>query len=117
MAAVTVLMLMPGPNVALIIANSVAHGPRYGMLTVAGTSSAMVVQLALAALGVTELRAPQVALLSATFLVIAILVDGGWALLAARARSLLRANGKLRNRLAGGFLTGAGAALAMVRTK
>ena len=54
-AAVTVLMLIPGPNVALIVANSVAHGARYGLLTVAGTSSAMVLQLAVAALGMTEL--------------------------------------------------------------
>jgi threonine/homoserine/homoserine lactone efflux protein len=44
-AAVTVLMLIPGPNVALIVANSVAYGPRYGFLTVAGTSSATVAQL------------------------------------------------------------------------
>ena len=39
--AVTVLMLIPGPNVALIVANSVTYGFRYGLLTVAGTSSAM----------------------------------------------------------------------------
>ena len=54
-AAVTVLMLIPGPNVALIAGNSVAYGPKYGVLTVAGTSSAMVIQLALTALGMTEL--------------------------------------------------------------
>src|SRR5687768_17850222 len=54
-AAVTILMLIPGPNVALIVANSVAHGARYGLLTVAGTSSAMVLQLAVTALGMTEL--------------------------------------------------------------
>src|SRR5256885_1067294 len=53
--AVTILMLIPGPNVALIVANSVAYGPRYGLLTVAGTSSAMVLQLALTVLGLTEL--------------------------------------------------------------
>src|SRR5258706_16348621 len=53
--AVTILMLIPGPNVALIVANSVAYGPRYGLLTVAGTSSAMVLQLALTVLGMTEL--------------------------------------------------------------
>ena len=41
-ATVTILMLIPGPNVALIVANSVAHGTRYGLLTVVGTSSAMV---------------------------------------------------------------------------
>ena len=54
-AAVTVLMLIPGPNVALIVANSVAYGPRYGFLTVAGTSSATVAQLCVPALGMTEL--------------------------------------------------------------
>jgi homoserine/homoserine lactone efflux protein len=45
-AAVIALMLLPGPNIALITANSVSHGVRCGLLTVAGTSSAMVVQLA-----------------------------------------------------------------------
>ena len=54
-AAVTILMLIPGPNVALIVANSVARGARYGLLTVAGASAAMVVQLALTALGMTTL--------------------------------------------------------------
>jgi len=52
--AVTVLMLIPGPNVALIVANSVAYGARYGLLTVAGTSSAIVVQLGITALGMME---------------------------------------------------------------
>ena len=47
-------MLIPGPNVALIVANSVVHGPRYGMLTVAGTSAAMILQLGLVALGMTQ---------------------------------------------------------------
>jgi threonine/homoserine/homoserine lactone efflux protein len=191
--AAGVLMLIPGPNVALIVANSVAHGARYGLLTVAGTSAAMVVQLALTALGMTELlgllgawfdwlrwagvaylvwlgiaqwRAPpedltrtapepksrrailvraflvslvnpktllfygaffpqflnptadiatQVALLSATFLALAVLLDSGWALLAARARGLLAARGRLRNRVSGGLLVGAGLGLAMAR--
>ena len=43
----------PGPNVSLIVANSIAYGTRYGLLTVAGTSSAIVVQLALTSLGLT----------------------------------------------------------------
>jgi threonine/homoserine/homoserine lactone efflux protein len=194
-AAVTVLMLIPGPNVALIVANSVAHGPRYGLLTVAGTSTAMVLQLALVVLGMTPLlgalgswfevlrwigvgylvflgikewRAPaidltrtmperkspramltrallvsmtnpktllfygaffpqfvsaehaflpQVVLLSMTFVVIAVLVDGSWALAAARARHLLARRGRLRNRIAGGMLMGAAAVLAMARHK
>ena len=49
--AVTALMLIPGPNVALIVANSVAYGRRYGLLTVAGTSAAVVVQLGLSGFG------------------------------------------------------------------
>ncbi len=192
-AAVTVLMLIPGPNVALIVANSVTYGFRYGLLTVAGTSSAMLVQLALTALGMTELlgqlgswfdwirwigvaylvylgvttwRAPplrltdvraepksahamysrallvsltnpktlffygaffpqfvvmghdvglQVALLSATFVFIAIAVDSSWAVLANRARRFLAMHGKLRNRISGGILIGAGIGLAFAR--
>ena len=39
LAAVLVIMLIPGPNVALIVSNSLTHGSRYGLLTVAGTSS------------------------------------------------------------------------------
>lgn len=53
--ATTILMLIPGPNVALIVANSVAHGSRYGLLTVAGTASAMVIQLTLADLGMSQM--------------------------------------------------------------
>lgn len=193
MAAVTTLMLIPGPNVALIVANSVAHGARYGLLTVAGTCSAMVLQLGITALGMTELLdmlgswfewirwigvayllylgvsywraaavdltkvAPErksaramflrallvslsnpktllfygaffpqfvsggpdagieIALLSATFLTLAILVDGAWAVTAARARRFLGARGRLRNRLSGGLLIGAGVGLALAR--
>jgi threonine/homoserine/homoserine lactone efflux protein len=191
--AVSALMLIPGPNVALIVANSVAYGARYGLLTVAGTSTAMVVQLGVTALGMSELlgllgswfewlrwagvaylvwigvaqwRAPpvdltktapepksrraifmraflvslvnpktllfygaffpqfvtppadvgtQVALLSATFLALGVLLDSGWALLAARARRLLATRGRLRNRVSGGLLIGAGLGLAMAR--
>jgi homoserine/homoserine lactone efflux protein len=192
-AAVAILMLIPGPNVALIVANSVAHGARYGLLTVAGTSAAMVLQLGVTALGMTELldtlgswfewirwlgvaylfwlgvtywrAAPidltstkperksaramfmrallvslanpktllfygafftqflsggpdasaEIALLSATFLALAILLDGGWALTAARARRFLATRGRLRNRLSGGLLIGAGVGLALAR--
>lgn len=51
--ATLVLMLIPGPNVALIMANSVAHGRKYGLITVAGTSCAMIPQLALTIFGMT----------------------------------------------------------------
>ena len=53
--ATTILMLIPGPNVALIVANSIAHGARFGLLTVAGTTAAMVLQLTLTGLGMTTL--------------------------------------------------------------
>jgi len=192
-AATAILMLIPGPNVALIVANSIAHGARYGLLTVAGTTAAMVVQLGVTALGMTALLgdlarafeilrwigvgylfwlgfnawrapaadltktapqprspraiflrgflvsltnpktllfyaaffpqfidpgagfAPQIALLAGTFLAIAMIVDGGWAVLAARFRGLLAVNGRLRNRLTGGLLMGAGLGLALAR--
>lgn len=52
-AAVTVLMLIPGPNVALITAQSLAHGSRRGLATVAGTSAAMALQLGLVGVGMT----------------------------------------------------------------
>lgn len=193
--AVVVLMLIPGPNVALIVANSVAYGPRYGLLTVAGTSTAMVLQLSLTGLGMTEAlgtlgywfewlrwigaaylvwigvqqwravpvdltRTPpqprsaraifgraalvsltnpktllfygaffpqfispgqgvpsQVLSLSAVFLVLAISIDSLWALAAGRARRALAVRGRLRNRVSGGLLVGAGVGLALARPK
>src|ERR1044071_2926015 len=56
-AATAILMVIPGPNVALIVANSVAHGTRFGLLTVAATSSAVVVHLALTVLGASAVLA------------------------------------------------------------
>jgi homoserine/homoserine lactone efflux protein len=54
-AATVLLMLVPGPNVALIVANSLAFGARVGLVTVLGTIAGMIVQLSVAALGVTAL--------------------------------------------------------------
>lgn len=192
-AASAILILIPGPNVALIVANSVAHGTRFGLLTVAGTSSAVVVHLALTVLGATAIlnflatsfdwlrwagvvylvwlgvrawRAPpvdlagteaqarsvrliygrgflvgltnpktllfygaflpqfitpgqaaadQLLLLAVTFLVVAVVLDGVWAILAGRLRALLTTHVRLRNRLTGGLLIGAGLGLALAR--
>ncbi|RBP07078.1 threonine/homoserine/homoserine lactone efflux protein [Roseiarcus fermentans] len=190
-AATAALMLIPGPNVALIVANSLRFGVPGGLVTVLGTSAAMVVQLAVASLGVTTLlgtmghafealrwlgvgylvilgvrawRAPaddlaltdavpagrtfgrgflvsltnpktlafyaaflpqfldpaappgrQMAILGATFVAIALVVDGGWAVLAARARAALLRFGRARNRLTGAVLIGAAAGLAFAR--
>jgi homoserine/homoserine lactone efflux protein len=56
-AAVLMLAAIPGPNVAIIAANSISHGARYGAVTVAGTSSAMVLQLAITVMGMAALQA------------------------------------------------------------
>ena len=42
---VIVLCLIPGPNLALIVANRFAPGARYGLATVAGAASALALQL------------------------------------------------------------------------
>ncbi len=57
----------------------------------------------------------QLLLLAVTFLVIAIVLDSVWALLADRLRALLVARVRLRNRLTGGLLVGAGVGLALAR--
>jgi threonine/homoserine/homoserine lactone efflux protein len=187
-------MLVPGPNVAQIVSTSVEHGARYGLVTVLGTSSAMVIQLVLTAfgmralldelvgwfgpvrwlgvaylayLGVRQWRAEsvdvhrvtampkaarsiylrglfisltnpktllffgaffpqfvapgphaheQLALLSVSFLCVALCFDCAWALLAARARRFL-GRPRLRNRVSGTLLVGAALGLALARRK
>ena len=54
-AAVTLLMLIPGPNVALIVTNSITHGVRHGLTTVLGTVAAQALSLALVTAGMTAL--------------------------------------------------------------
>jgi homoserine/homoserine lactone efflux protein len=197
-AATAVLILIPGPNVALILANSVAHGRRFGLLTVAGTSSAMVLQLGVACLGLTALlgalagwlewlrwagvaylvavgvaawrasalaadlsavppeprsaraifargflvslvnpktllfygaffpqflsagpgawsSSAQVTALAATFLLVAVTLDSTWAVLADKTRPVFAGRARLRTRLTGGLLIGAGIGLALAR--
>ena len=53
--ASVVLMLIPGPNVALIVATSVGQGTLSGLLTVAGAASAMAAQLVAVGLGLAGL--------------------------------------------------------------
>ncbi len=193
--ATTVLIAVPGPNVTLIVAHSISHGSRHGLLTVAGTNACQAIQLAITCvgmtsvllflapwfevlrwagvavlvyLGVSEWRAkpdpaapnggnaktgracfwqgfvvsatnpktllfyaaffpqfvdpmlppaPQMVALSVTFLVIALVLDSSYALLAGRLREWL-ANGRrerIRRRLTGSLLIGAGVGLALVR--
>ncbi len=49
--AVSVLVLVPGPLVALIVSNSVTYGARVGMMTVLGAATATVLHLLLVAAG------------------------------------------------------------------
>ncbi len=193
-AASALLILTPGPMVALIIANAVRYGPRFALATVVGSTVALAGQLvlvvaglatALAAageamfwikwigvayllyLGVRALRArvekldvetasaarsitaifieavlvsatnpktllfyaaffplfispaapagPQLALLSGTFLVVAFVIDCGWAFSATKARPFIARAGRWRNRITGGVLIAAAGALATVR--
>ena len=193
--ASAVLILIPGPNVTLLVANSLAYGARRALATLAGTSTAIALQLAITVLGMTSLmavlaawfewlrwagvlylvwlgaqqwRAPPVALedvdrgrsrsrtlfwrgflvsatnpktllfyaaflpqfvdparaplaqlllMSATFLALATLLDGGYDLLSGRLRRLFRGQrrARLRNRLTGSLLIGAGLGLALAR--
>lgn len=45
------LIIVPGPNVLVIVSTSIAHGKKRGLQTVAGTSLAMVIQLLMVAVG------------------------------------------------------------------
>lgn len=55
--ATVLLALFPGPNMALVVANSVQRGARYGFLTVAGSAAGLTIQLVLVAIGMTTLLA------------------------------------------------------------
>ncbi len=53
--ATAVLVMIPGPNLALFIANTLNHGYRAGMITVLGTASGIALQLALVLAGLAVL--------------------------------------------------------------
>lgn len=50
-----ILVLVPGPNVALIVASSLQYGRRLGLATVAGTTIGLMAQLAIVVAGYTAL--------------------------------------------------------------
>ncbi len=193
-AATVLLALFPGPNMALIISTSVAHGARYGFWTLLGTSAALAVQLAVVALGMTTLLAaagywfdllrwggalyliwigvqawrapaptlaaaaapprpratvargflvsitnpktllffgaffpqfvspghalaPQLLVMSATFLVVVAALDSVCATVAGRLRGAIVRQGRLPNRICGALLVGAGLGLAAARAR
>lgn len=55
--ATIVLIIMPGPNILLIVSQSLRFGPKAGLTTVAGTSFAQAQQLVIVALGLTSFMA------------------------------------------------------------
>jgi threonine/homoserine/homoserine lactone efflux protein len=54
-AATVILVIIPGPNVALIVANSLQYGFRTGVMTVLGTTVGVALQLVLVLAGLAVL--------------------------------------------------------------
>jgi threonine/homoserine/homoserine lactone efflux protein len=53
-ATCVLLALTPGPNMALIVANTASHGLRAGLATLAGTTTGLVLLVTTAAIGMTS---------------------------------------------------------------
>jgi threonine/homoserine/homoserine lactone efflux protein len=53
-AASFVIVIVPGPTVALIVANSLTHGARAGLLNVAGTQAGLALIIGVLALGLAS---------------------------------------------------------------
>ncbi len=141
-AATIVLILIPGPNVALIVANSLRHGMRIGIITSLGTTVGIALQLLIVVLGMAALiESIADALTWIKWIGVIYLLAVGlrtWSKPApdlsdikaqARTRAFLRGVvlavikacawlgrvGHLHNRISGGFLVGAGVGLALSR--
>ena len=55
--ACIVIILVPGPTVTLIIANSIRHGARAGLANVAGTQAGLAIMIAIVGIGLNTLIA------------------------------------------------------------
>ena len=53
--ACAVITLIPGPTVTVIVGNSLAHGPRAGLLNVAGTQLGLGVMMAILVVGLSSI--------------------------------------------------------------
>src|SRR5437588_200460 len=101
--ACALITIIPGPTVTVIIANSLAHGTRAGLLNVAGTQLGLGLMMAI--LGVTAM-------------VVALFSDGAYAVLTGRAGVWLsRKRIRLVSRVSGCFLIGGGVWLALSRSR
>lgn len=194
-AATALLIITPGPVVALVVVTSVRRGAKNAFWIIAGTASSCVLHMVLVCFGLSALLAylgealfwikwigaayllylgvktlrdraalspddmsappaksprrlfaegffvalfnpkplifyaaffplfvsadapapPQLALLAATFFVVSVSIDSGWALTADRARPLFARIGRWGNRVTGGVLVMAAAGLALSR--
>ncbi len=52
--ATIVTVIVPGPTVTLIVANSLTHGTRAGLLNVAGTQAGLAVCIVIVAIGLAS---------------------------------------------------------------
>jgi len=93
-AATTIMILLPGPSVMLTVAHSISFGWRRALATVMGATIGVGIQLAIT-FGFTAL----------------------WAVAAGHAGGAFRTRRgvRLRNRIAGSLMLGAGFGLALVR--
>lgn len=193
--ACAILIIIPGPTVAVVIANSLKHGVKIGMVTVAGSMLAMGILLFLVTIGLSTIlestgnllsyikwagvvyliyigyktwtapssnlsgiqaEAPnakkiflrgfivsisnpkalvffgaffpqfidpmgnitaQLALMSVTFFVIALVLDSCWTVMVNVAKNFLMKSEKIVNRVSGGFLMLGGGLLALIKEK
>lgn len=57
LVACAVIIIVPGPTVTLIIANSLKHGTRAGLLNVAGTQAGLAIMIAIVGIGLSSVIA------------------------------------------------------------
>ncbi|WP_186418017.1 LysE family translocator [Bosea sp. CS1GBMeth4] len=57
LVACLVIIIVPGPTVTLIIANSLRHGSRAGLLNVAGTQAGLAIMIAIVGIGLSSVIA------------------------------------------------------------
>ena len=105
LVAVTVLVIIPGPVVTLVIGNSLTHGPRAGLMNVAGNQLGLAIILTALAIGLGSIIATMgwwfdwLRLAGAAYLIWL-----GWKLI--RATGTLAAPGRTRTPRGGFFLQG-----------
>ena len=115
LAACVVIILVPGPTVTLIVANSIRHGTRAGLANVAGTQAGIAIMIGIVGVGLTSAIEAMghwfewVRLLGAAYLIyIGVQM---W-----RSRGALNADGTARRPRGGFFLQGLMVALSNPKT-